>query len=91
MSVIARKARTQGSARFDPDAFFERWASTRSLPEGNNLWSSIIAAFDLPSNDHYVYYAIASVTLADVQQAIAAGDQHGLHAWYMDDSDKLVD
>lgn len=91
MAPSARRAKTTGSAHFDPDAFFESWTSTQPLPEGNGLRSSIIAAFDLPLSDHYVYHAIASVTLADVQQAIAGGNQHGLHAWYIDEDTKAVD
>ena len=90
MTLSTHRARTTGSAQFDPDAFFQAWASRRTLPEGNDLRSAIVTAFNLPSNDHYVYHAIASVTLADVQQAIAGGDQHGLHAWYLGEDGKPV-
>lgn len=91
MALSSRKARTTGSAHFDPDAFFERWSSEPNLPTGSDLRSSIIQAFDLPSTDHFVYHAIASVTLTEAQQAISSGDQHGLHAWYLDEAGKAVD
>jgi len=90
MTTSRRRAHTTGSAQFDPDAFFERWASEHNLPEGRDLRSSIINAFNLPSNDHFVYHAIASVTLTDVQQAISGGAQHGLHAWYLNEDGKPV-
>ena len=90
MASPRRRARTTGSALFDPDAFFERWASEPKLPKGSDLRSSVTKAFDLPSNDHYIYHAIAGVTLAEVQQAISGGGQHGLHAWYLDGDGKPV-
>ncbi|KAL9011342.1 MAG: hypothetical protein Q9173_003800 [Seirophora scorigena] len=82
------RAQTTGSAQFEPDAFFERWAKDSSalLPrEDNDLRSSITAAFNLPESDSYVYNAIASVTLKQVQEAIEHGGRNGLHAWYTDD------
>ncbi|KAL8956956.1 MAG: hypothetical protein Q9193_005651 [Seirophora villosa] len=82
------RAQTTGSAQFEPDAFFERWAKDSSalLPrEDNDLRSSIIAAFNLPESDNYVYNAIASVTLKQVQEAIEHGGRNGLHAWYVYD------
>ncbi|KAL8658708.1 MAG: hypothetical protein Q9226_000822 [Calogaya cf. arnoldii] len=84
------QAQTTGSAHFDPDAFFESWAknSTTLLPQENNLRSSIITAFNLAHSDSYVYHAVASVTLAQVQEAIQYGGQHGLHAWYPDEAGK---
>lgn len=91
MASSNRRARTIESAQFDPDAFFQRWASEPNLPPDSDLRSSIIKAFDLPLNDHYVYHAIASVTLANVQQAISVGSQHGLHAWYLAEDGKPVD
>ena len=44
----------------------------------------MIATFNLPEDDNYVYHAIASVTLAQVQVAIDHGAVSGLHAWYFD-------
>ncbi|KAL8754826.1 MAG: hypothetical protein Q9199_004069 [Rusavskia elegans] len=85
------QAQTTGSAHFDPDAFLASWAkdSKTLLPQGNDLRSSIIAAFNLAQSDSYVYHAIASVTLAQVQESIRHGGEHGLHAWYPDEAGKL--
>ncbi|KAI4088325.1 MAG: hypothetical protein LQ339_008722 [Xanthoria mediterranea] len=84
------QAQTIGSAEFDPDAFLASWAqdSPTLLPQGNDLQSSIIAAFNLAQSDSYVYHAVASVTLAQVQEAIQHGGEHGLHAWYPDEAGK---
>lgn len=86
-----RQARTTGSAGFDPDTFFEKWASSDLLPKGNDLRTSIVAAFNLSPNDSYVYHAIASVTLSQVQEAIIIGGEHGLHAWYLNDNGEPVE
>ncbi|KAL8831465.1 MAG: hypothetical protein Q9170_005280 [Blastenia crenularia] len=83
-------AQTTGSARFDPDAFFESWEneSKSLLPQNNDLRSSIITSFNLAQSDNYVYHAVASVTLAQVQEATEHGGEHGLHAWYPDSTGK---
>ncbi|KAL8901204.1 MAG: hypothetical protein Q9192_000681 [Flavoplaca navasiana] len=84
------RAQTTGSAQYDPDAFFASWAKDfkAPIPQGNNLRSSIIAAFDLAQSDNYVYHAVASVTLAQVQAAIQHGGGNGLHAWYPNEAGK---
>ncbi|KAL8904747.1 MAG: hypothetical protein Q9207_003059 [Kuettlingeria erythrocarpa] len=78
------RAQTTGSAGFNPDAFFESWATdSRSLlPQDDDLRASIIESFNLSQSDSYVYHAIASVNLAQVQQAIGHAGENGLHAWY---------
>ena len=77
--------RTTGAKDFDPDALFRTWKDgQKSLPVNHNLRSSILATFNLPQNDKYIYHAIASVTLEQVQQAIEHGGENGLHAWYID-------
>lgn len=82
---------TIGSSTFEPDELFARWASgDHPLPEDNNLRSSLRKTFNLGQNDSYVYHAIASVTLSEVQQAIEHGGEGGLHAWYRDDEAKAV-
>ena len=86
---MASKPRTTGVAQFDPDTFFASWADGK-LPRNNQFRASIISTFELPDNDSYVYHAIASVTLAQVQEAINHGGESGLHAWYLDDSGKPV-
>lgn len=81
-------AHTTGSSRFDPDLLFESWEKDSSslLPHSNDLRQSIITAFSLGQADNYVYHAIASVTLLEVQEAIEHGGDHGLHNWYPDES-----
>ncbi|KAJ6262492.1 hypothetical protein Dda_3302 [Drechslerella dactyloides] len=81
------KAVTTGSATFSPDSFFAAWPEDRRkdpVPD-NDLRTAIIQAFGLKSEDSYVYHAIASVTLQQVQNAVADGGKRGLHAWYRDD------
>ena len=86
MSIKSGVPRTEGSARFNPDVLFEIWDSgQKTLPTENDLRSSIISTFGLAPNDNYVYHAIASVTLAQVQTAIHHGSESGMHAWYHDD------
>ncbi|KAL8772823.1 MAG: hypothetical protein Q9209_002168 [Squamulea sp. 1 TL-2023] len=80
------RAQTIGSAYFAPDVFLESWTKEKKglLPYEDDLRSSIISAFNLARSDDYVYHAIASVTLAQVQEAVHHVDEHGLHAWYPD-------
>lgn len=85
-----RQARTIGSVGFIPDNFFQTWTSSKTITSGLDLRSSIIDAFNLSNNDHYVYHAIASVTLSQVQEAIDHGAKHGLHAWYIGDDGEPV-
>lgn len=78
------RPQTTGSAGFNPDAFFESWVKDSSslLPQNNDLRASIIESFNLSQSDRFVYNTIASVTLAQVQQAIGHTGENGLHAWY---------
>ena len=79
--------RTTGAAGFDPDALFGAWRDDqKSLPVNDDLRSSLLKTFKLPQKDDYVYHATASVTLAQVQQAIEYGGKNGLHAWYLDEN-----
>lgn len=83
--------RTTGTSSFDPDALFGAWRDGRKfLPVNNDLRSAILTTFSLPQKDNYIYHAIASVTLAQVQQAIEYGGKNGLHAWYIDEDGKPV-
>lgn len=91
MTLQQGRARTKGASHFEPDIIFESWSKCQKvLPEDNELRSSIISLFNLPHNDSYVYHATASVTLAQVQEAIKYGSRAGLHAWYLDDDGKPV-
>ena len=90
MSQRARpKAITIGSSSFDPGQFLDRWQAS-DVPQDNNLGDSIRTSFGLKPTDDYVYHAVASVTLAQVQVAIHHGDANGMHAWYRDESGQQV-
>lgn len=92
MTTPKAQVRTVGAFSLNPDTFFETWAvdGPNLLPKNNDFRTSIIKTFGLPSNDDYVYHATASVTLAQVQNAINFGGTNGLHAWYLDDEGKQV-
>ncbi|KAI9686824.1 MAG: hypothetical protein M1820_010544 [Bogoriella megaspora] len=84
-------ARTIGSASFDPESFTEAWKEGQyGPPTDNDLRGAIIKAFGLKETDEYVYHAIASVTLSQVQVAINHGSEGGLHAWYKEEDGKLI-
>lgn len=85
------RAYTEGSSQFEPDSLFAAWEfGQKTLPNDNDLRSSIISTFNLPPNDDYIYHATASVTLSQVQTAINHGGDSGLHAWYLDDEGNPV-
>lgn len=89
--VSQTRQRTEGSFDFSADALFEAWGNGQcSVPHNEDFRSSIIATFNLPKDDNYVYHAIASVTLAQVQAAIDHGAESGLHAWYLDSEGRPV-
>jgi hypothetical protein len=81
---------TVGTPSFDPDKFFEAWDSAKSIPVDNDVRGAIIRAFKLNDNDDYVYHAIASVTLSQVQNALNAGRKGRLCAWYRDEQGEEV-
>ncbi|KAL9117525.1 MAG: hypothetical protein Q9187_005939 [Circinaria calcarea] len=82
---------TTGSSEFVPDAFFDSWEKgTKSAPDHNQFRASVISNFGLRKDDSYVYHAIASVTLDQVQAAVHAGGQNGLHDWYLDEDGKTL-
>jgi hypothetical protein len=82
---------TFGSTSFEPDLFIKQW-NLDLVPksEGNDLNGCIQKAFGLKNTDDYVYHAIASVTLQQVQSAVNAGSRNGMHAWYKDGQGKPV-
>lgn len=89
MAPSSVSPRCQGSVNFDPYALFTGWA-TESEIQNDDLESLVERAFGLKPNDNYVYHAVASVTLGQVQRAIEHGGQMGLHAWYIDEEGKQV-
>jgi len=80
---------TVGSSSFDPDRFFAQWDESGPARD-NDLKNFIIRAFGLKADDNYVYHAIASVTLDQVQIAVNAGGVNGMHVWYRDEKGEQV-
>ena len=71
----------------NPQSYFkdeDRISKALSHLENNDLRSAVIEGFSLSEDDSYVYHAIASVTLSQVQAAVEAGTAHGLCDWYPD-------
>ncbi|KIW00133.1 uncharacterized protein PV09_08311 [Verruconis gallopava] len=83
-------AKTIGSSHFDPVRFLESWNASTRAPQNNDLRAAIMNAFGLKPTDDYVYHAIASVTLAQVQVAIDHGSANGMHAWYRDEAGQQI-
>ena len=83
------KAVTIGSTIFDPNQLLDSW-KPEFAPQNDNLKEAIQKTFGLKQNDNYVYHAIASVTLAQVQVAIEHGGSNGMHAWYRDEAGNQV-
>ena len=76
-----------GIATSNPHSYFKDASlitASFSQLDKNDLGSAIIKGFNLPEDDSYIYHAIASVTLSQVQAAIDAGTAHGLCDWYLD-------
>lgn len=89
MPSARSRPHTVGASSFDPDTFFEQWDESIA-PVDNHLQACIQRAFKLKPNDDYVYHAIASVTLEQVQVAINHGNANGMHAWYRDGKGEQV-
>ena len=82
---------TEGSSSFDPDQLLAEWDTAKLPgPEDNHLHSAISAVFGLSQTDDYVYHAVASVTLSQVQSAIGHGNANGMLAWYRDEQGQQV-
>src|SRR4051794_12072786 len=93
MSSVSSRPYTAGSKSFDPQQLLqdeEKLKTANDFLGMGDLQSAIIIYFSLPENDSYVYHAVASVTLAQAQQAILQGDKHGLHDWYQDGDGRPV-
>lgn len=74
-----------GSLSFNPSALTtdpELRTLTVALLEHDDFAGAIRTAFGIPAKDAYVYHAITSVTLPQVQHVVSLGGANGLHAWY---------
>ncbi|KAI2637641.1 hypothetical protein GGS26DRAFT_419384 [Hypomontagnella submonticulosa] len=69
-------------ATYIADAALQERAET--FLASDNLQSAVAASFSLPppSRDPYVYHAVVSVTLPEVQRVVSLGGHNGLHSWY---------
>lgn len=79
------KMPAQGTSSSNPRNYFSEpdcYAKVLDSLSRNDLRSAIITGFGLSSHDDYVYRAIASVTLSQVQGAVEAGTENGLCDWY---------
>ena len=77
----------------NPHSYFKDESHTSdaiSKLYGNDFRSAIIQSFNLSEDDSYVYHAIASVTLSEVQAALEAGTANGLCDWYLDERGATV-
>ncbi|KAI1407786.1 hypothetical protein F5Y13DRAFT_174020 [Hypoxylon sp. FL1857] len=77
----------EGAPSWNPTTYIADTAlheRAEALLAGDNLQSAIAVSFSLPPprRDPYVYHAIVSVTLPEVQHVISLGRQNGLHSWY---------
>lgn len=76
-----------GAPSFNPnvaitDAHTEAYAQALLLLDKNDFAGAIRAYFGIAPTDTYVYHAITSVTLPQVQHVVDLGGKNGLHAWY---------
>ncbi|KAI1779355.1 hypothetical protein F4818DRAFT_247839 [Hypoxylon cercidicola] len=77
----------EGAPSWNPTAYAADTAlheRAEALLAQDNLQAAVVASFSLPPprRDPYVYHAIVSVTLPEVQHVVSLGGQNGLHAWY---------
>ncbi|RYP37575.1 hypothetical protein DL767_002883 [Monosporascus sp. MG133] len=76
-----------GSPTWNPKSYIadtDLHARADAHLEKDDFHSAITESFALPRRDTYVYHAVTSVTLAQVQHAVSLGAANNLHAWYRD-------
>lgn len=79
-----------GSSSFHPHQYQQDAqirAEVEQLLLKNDLFNASRVLFSLPQDDTYVYHAMASVRLREVQHVIGLGRSNGLHAWYRNEDD----
>jgi hypothetical protein len=75
----------EGNPSFTPADIIqdiERQKQTLAYLEKNDLLRAATCLFGLPEKDTYVYHAMTSVRLAEVQHIVGLGGVNGLHDWY---------
>ena len=81
------------TASSNPNKYFSAASAletSKARLEEDNFRDAVITGFGLEQDDSFVYHAIASVTLEQVQSAVDAGTAHGLCDWYLDGDGKVV-
>lgn len=82
-----------GSPTFDPaQQVRDEGAREEALAHlrKDELQDAVRSWFKLPATDKYVYHAITSVQLAQVQEVVKRGRANGLHDWYRNDAGEAV-
>ncbi|KAK4199609.1 hypothetical protein QBC40DRAFT_254944 [Triangularia verruculosa] len=85
-----------GNPSFDPakgvDDHDTHQAALELSNEKNEFEGAIRTWFGLPEagKDDYVYHAVASVTLPQVQRVVEMGGENGLHGWYDGQGDPSI-
>ncbi|KAI8958608.1 hypothetical protein F5Y11DRAFT_33209 [Daldinia sp. FL1419] len=84
----------EGAPSWNPTTYVadaELHERAEALLASDDFQSAVVASFALPHprRDPYVYHAIVSVTLAEVQHIVSLGRQNAFHAWYFEPSPSL--
>lgn len=91
--IASPKRGCVGSPTFDPEHEVHDAASRDqaiALLKKDDLQDAIRSWFKLPATDKYVYHAITSVQLAQVQEVVKRGRANGLHDWYRNEAGEPV-
>ena len=68
----------------------QRLAETNDFATAIRTWFHLADNVNVPEADEYVYHAIASVKLSQVQRAVDVGGAKGMHGWYKLEGGDLV-
>lgn len=91
MPSIPKRAQTDGSKTFAPDAFFDAWARDEiGAPQDDDFRTFVIRSFGLQPDDDYGYRATAEVTLLQAQKYLMMSADRGLHRWYVEADSSAV-
>ena len=74
-----------GSPSFQPQQLIEdanRQSKAQQHLANDELRAASRVLLSLPDPDAYVYHAMTSVKLAEVQRIVSMGGVNGLHGWY---------
>lgn len=88
MSRPAHFVHCAESEGFDPEELIQdthRLQQARDfLTDKSHLYNATRVMFNLPERDKYVYHAVVSVSLSQVQGVVGLGGVNNLHKWYLD-------